>query len=52
MPMAMIAGGHDHNGDEREPLDQPRLAEIIGEFDAQVDAFAVASSFAVRNPGA
>jgi len=50
MPVAMIAGGHDHNGDEREKLDQARLAEIIGEFDSKVDAFAVASSFAVRNP--
>ena len=50
MPVALIDGGHDHNGDERAKLDQARLAEIIGEFDAKVDAFAVAGAFAVRNP--
>ncbi|MFO0991536.1 MAG: hydantoinase/oxoprolinase family protein [Hyphomicrobiales bacterium] len=50
MPVALIDGGHDHNGDERAKLDQARLADIIREFDPKVDAFAVAASFAVRNP--
>ncbi|MBL8905747.1 MAG: hydantoinase/oxoprolinase family protein, partial [Rhizobiales bacterium] len=50
IPIALIAGGHDHNGDERTKLDQVLLAEVIGAFDAKVDAFAVAASFAVRNP--
>lgn len=48
MPMAMIAGGHDHNGDEREKLDVAALEVAIGNM--AVDAFAIASAFAVRNP--
>ncbi|MCB1380415.1 MAG: hydantoinase/oxoprolinase family protein [Alphaproteobacteria bacterium] len=48
MPMALIAGGHDHNGDEREPLDMAALERAIATM--PVDAFAIASAFAVRNP--
>ena len=48
MPIAMIAGGHDHNGDEAKPLDVAALEVAIAAM--PVDAFAIASAFAVRNP--
>ena len=48
MPIAMIAGGHDHNGDEAKPLDVEALATAVAAM--PVDAFAIASAFAVRNP--
>jgi N-methylhydantoinase A/oxoprolinase/acetone carboxylase beta subunit len=48
MPMAVIGGGHDHNGDEARPLDVAALEVAIGNM--PVDAFAIASAFAVRNP--
>lgn len=48
MPIAMIGGGHDHNGDEAKPLDVAALEVAIGGM--AVDAFAIASAFAVRNP--
>jgi N-methylhydantoinase A/oxoprolinase/acetone carboxylase beta subunit len=51
MPVAVIAGGHDHNGEERSPLDEAALAWAIAEHGMKVEAFAVASQFAVRNPG-
>jgi N-methylhydantoinase A/oxoprolinase/acetone carboxylase beta subunit len=47
MPIAIIGGGHDHNGDEARPLDQAALEVAIGNM--PVDAFAIASAFAVRN---
>ena len=50
MPIIRIAGGHDHNGEEREPLDVLTLRKAITEFSKDVSAFAVASTFAVRNP--
>jgi len=48
MPIAMISGGHDHSGDEAKPLDVAALASAISTM--PVDAFAIASAFAVRNP--
>ncbi len=48
MPIAMISGGHDHNGEEVRPLDVEGLANAIAAM--PVDAFAIASAFAVRNP--
>ena len=48
MPIAMIAGGHDHNGEEVKPLDVAALATAVAAM--PVDAFAIASAFAVRNP--
>jgi len=48
MPIAMIAGGHDHNGEEAKPLDVEALATAVAAM--PVDAFAIASAFAVRNP--
>lgn len=48
MPIAMIGGGHDHNGEEAKPLDVEALATAVAAM--PVDAFAIASAFAVRNP--
>ncbi len=47
MPMALVGGGHDHNGDEVCALDVAALREAGS---MPVDAFAIASAFAVRNP--
>lgn len=48
VPIARIAGGHDHNGEEVRPLDVAALREAIAAM--PVDAFAIAGAFAVRNP--
>ena len=45
-----IAGGHDHNGGEVAKLDVAALGEVVDKHGAGVEAFAVASQFAVRNP--
>ncbi|NNJ75594.1 MAG: hydantoinase/oxoprolinase family protein, partial [Anderseniella sp.] len=45
-----IAGGHDHNGGEAAKLDVAALADVVDKHGAAVEAFAVASQFAVRNP--
>lgn len=50
MPVEMIAGGHDHNGDEKTALDIAGLEAVLGRIGGKCDAFAVASAFAVRNP--
>lgn len=50
MPIIRIAGGHDHNGEEREPLDVITLKHAVDEVAKKVSAFAVAATFAVRNP--
>jgi N-methylhydantoinase A/oxoprolinase/acetone carboxylase beta subunit len=44
-----IAGGHDHNGDAPVPLDLAALDAALKRIAGKVDAFAVASTFAVRN---
>ncbi len=48
MPIAIIGGGHDHNGDAASPLDLAALQAAVQTM--PVDAFAIASAFAVRNP--
>jgi N-methylhydantoinase A/oxoprolinase/acetone carboxylase beta subunit len=50
MPVSVISGGHDHNGEEKSPLDEATLARAIDEHGMKVEAFAVAAQFAVRNP--
>jgi len=45
-----IRGGHDIHGDEAAPLDEDGLREAVLARRDQVDAFAVSSYFAVRNP--
>ena len=49
MPMEVIAGGHDHNGEARVALDVAALEAALERLAGKVDAFAVASTFAVRN---
>ncbi len=49
MPVEVIAGGHDHNGDAPVPLDVAALEAALQRIAGKVDAFAVASTFAVRN---
>ena len=49
MPIALIAGGHDHNGEPRAALDGAALDAALQAFAGKVDAFAVASTFSVRN---
>ena len=49
IPMAQVAGGHNHAGDAVTPLDLPALDAAILAMNARVDAFSVASTFAVRN---
>jgi N-methylhydantoinase A/oxoprolinase/acetone carboxylase beta subunit len=44
-----ISGGHDHNGDERVPLDVATLKLALRDMAKDVSAFAIAASFAVRN---
>ncbi len=50
IPIVMLAGGHDHNGDEVAALDVQKLEGEARALAGQVSAFAVASAFAVRNP--
>ena len=49
MPTEVIAGGHDHNGEAPLPLDLAALEAALERMAGKVDAFAVASRFAVRN---
>lgn len=49
LPVLQIGGGHDHNGDARMPLDLDALDAALARMAGTVDAFAVASTFAVRN---
>jgi N-methylhydantoinase A/oxoprolinase/acetone carboxylase beta subunit len=49
IPIEVIAGGHDHNGHAPVPLDLPALERVLERVANKVDAFAVASTFAVRN---
>lgn len=49
IPIEVIAGGHDHNGDPRVALDEEALRLAVARMSDRVDAFAVASAFAVRN---
>ena len=49
MPIIRVAGGHDHNGEAKVPLDVAGLSDAISGLSGKVKAFAIASSFAVRN---
>jgi N-methylhydantoinase A/oxoprolinase/acetone carboxylase beta subunit len=50
MPILRVMGGHDHNGEERAKLDIAALEAAIQAVAKDATAFAVASTFAVRNP--
>jgi N-methylhydantoinase A/oxoprolinase/acetone carboxylase beta subunit len=49
IPMAVVTGGHNHNGDALCPLDVAALEAALAGMNSKVDAFAVASTFATRN---
>jgi N-methylhydantoinase A/oxoprolinase/acetone carboxylase beta subunit len=49
LPIIRIAGGHDHNGEPAQPLNLQALQLALDTVAMSVDAFAVASTFAVRN---
>jgi len=44
-----VAGGHDATGAESSPLDEAAVDAAVREFAGQVEAFAVAALFSVRN---
>ena len=44
-----VQGGHDATGAEAEPLDEAAVDAAVREFGEQVEAFAVAALFSVRN---
>jgi N-methylhydantoinase A/oxoprolinase/acetone carboxylase beta subunit len=46
-----IAGGHAATGDEATALDEAAIERAVAEHAGQVEAFAVAANFSVRNPG-
>jgi N-methylhydantoinase A/oxoprolinase/acetone carboxylase beta subunit len=46
-----VAGGHTHNGEEHEPLDEVAIRSALEDQRGYADAYAVAGRFAVRNPG-
>jgi N-methylhydantoinase A/oxoprolinase/acetone carboxylase beta subunit len=48
LPIVCVPGGHDHNGNELCALDTLALRSVVEHL--PVEAFAVASQFAVRNP--
>lgn len=50
MAIEQVAGGHDHSGEAARALDEAALAQAIARHQGTVEAFAVASAFAVRNP--
>ena len=49
-PVIALAGGHNHAGGEVVPLDLPGLANALDTLGPEITAFAVAASFATRNP--
>ena len=49
-PVELVAGGHDHNGAALDDLDLAGLERAVSKHADNVDVFAVAARFAVRNP--
>ncbi|MDW4549088.1 hydantoinase/oxoprolinase family protein [Defluviimonas sp. D31] len=49
-PVIRLAGGHNHGGGEVAPLDLARLETEIAALGPDITGFAVAASFATRNP--
>ncbi|MDB6089341.1 MAG: hypothetical protein JWN85_2125 [Gammaproteobacteria bacterium] len=45
-----VRGGHEPTGQESEPLDESALDAAVRQFGSEVEAFAVAAQFSVRNP--
>jgi N-methylhydantoinase A/oxoprolinase/acetone carboxylase beta subunit len=49
-PVLWTAGGHNHGGAEVHPLDLASLRAALSEVATDITGFAVAASFATRNP--
>ncbi|MCV3269851.1 hydantoinase/oxoprolinase family protein [Roseobacter sinensis] len=49
-PHLICAGGHDHAGQEAQPLDEAAIISFLKTHRDGVSGFAVASHFATRNP--
>ncbi len=49
-PVAFLAGGHTAGGEPQAPLDRAKALEAVRAMAPQVQSFAVAGFFAVRNP--
>jgi len=47
---ALISGGHDAGGSEREPLDIDQARQVVTDQRDQVAAFGISGLFGVRNP--
>ena len=45
-----VRGGHEATGEESAPLDEAAVETAVREVASQVEAFAVAAMFSVRNP--
>ncbi len=48
--LVRVRGGHDAAGEESEPLDEAAIDAAVRAHAPQVEAFAVAGMFSVRNP--
>lgn len=49
-PVIFVAGGHGHAGDEAAPFDEVALREALAGTPDGVSGYAIAGSFATRNP--
>ena len=49
-PVVMATGGHNHGGGEVAPLDLAHIEAEVARLAPEVTGFAVAASFATRNP--
>jgi len=49
-PLIAIAGGHSHAGSQAQPLDLEALDRALDALPGGITGFAVAASFATRNP--
>ena len=49
-PVIRLAGGHNHAGNEARALDFLKLETELAKLDGGITGFAVAASFATRNP--
>ena len=49
-PVIRLAGGHNHAGNEARALDILKLETELAKLDGGITGFAVAASFATRNP--
>ncbi len=49
-PAILLAGGHNHAGDQKAPLNEEALKCWLEEHGGEVSGYAVAAQFATRNP--